>query len=678
MTARPDASHPDRDETLIQDEEQRRSALRRSRGSDLPPAIPGYRLIRELGRGAYGEVWLGSDENTGREVAIKLFFRDRGIDWPLLRREVGKLVQAVTERRIVQLLQVGWEAERPYYVMEYLEGGSLADRLEHRTFAPEETADFMQQIAEGLVFLHGKAILHCDLKPANVLLDSGGQVRLADFGQARADGEGGPAVGTFFYMPPEQASLAARPDVRSDIYALGAVAYAMLTGRPPYASEEASRDLASSSSLTDRIERYREMIENTAPPQAHRKVAGIDGALVEIIDRCMAKDPGDRFENAQQVLGALRRRKERRAQRPLLVAGLLGPLALALALGGVGTFAFDEASAAARQTIVEQSLTANLGTAQVVSAAVDRNLSAIQRRVHREAQRDDLHELYRDADLDPRQRRRRAQALTDQLYSLYRDRFFYSWVLADARAVALARSPYDARVIGHGYAYREWFSGQVEPMLGDQPAVASPRREVGLTLAFRSTAEGEPILISVGAPILLEDRAQVAADRAPASPPVAGVLAATLHLETFNEWLSSTETVDAGSECPDRFVVLLNRGQVVRHPCPAASSPTPPVAPEAFFHQPAVQDLLAGEPMTDGDFADPLRPGERFLAVAKALEHHPDWIAIVLQDRRAAVAPVEALTERLGTLARIAGVVGLLTVATLWLLLWRVTRSPAA
>ena len=663
-------SNPEIDETLIQDEEQRRSALRRSRGPG-PPKIPGYRLIRELGRGAYGEVWLGSDENTGREVAIKLFFHDRGLDWPLLRREVGKLVQAVTDRRVVQLLQVGWEAERPYYVMEYLEGGSLADRLEHRTFSPEETADFMQQIAEGLAFLHSKAILHCDLKPANVLLDSGGQVRLADFGQARADGEGGPAVGTFFYMPPEQANLSARPDVRSDLYALGAVAYAMLTGRPPYASEEASRALASSSSLTDRIERYRELIENTPPPTAHRKVSGTGRALVEIIDRCMAKDPGDRYRNAQQVLGALRRRKESRARRPLLVAGLLGPLILAIFLGGIGSFAFDEASDSAQQAIVEQSLNANLGTAHVVSAAVDRNLSAIMRRVSREAERDDLRELMRAPPSDRPRLHERSQALTDQLYELYRDRFFYSWVLADAEAIALARSPFDQRVIGHGYAYREWFSGQVEQMLGDQPVVASPRREVGLTLAFRSTAEGQPVLISVAAPIALD------AQQGETEPEMAkGVLAATLHLETFNEWLSSTETVRDDNACPDRFVVLLNRGQVVRHPCPAASSPSPPVAPEVFFHQPAVQALLEREPMTHPDFEDPLRPGERFLAAAQRLESHPDWVAIVLQDRQAAVAPVEALADRLVWLARIAGAVGFLVIGALWLLLWRVTHTP--
>ncbi|MEM1182958.1 MAG: serine/threonine protein kinase [Acidobacteriota bacterium] len=666
MSSNAPHSNPEIDETLVQDEDELRSALRRNRGSG-PPKVPGYRLIRELGRGAYGEVWLGTDVNTGREVAIKLFFHDGGLDWPLLRREVGKLVQAVTERRVVQLLQVGWEAERPFYVMEYLEGGSLADRLELRTFKPEEVAELMLQIAEGLAFLHSKAILHCDLKPANILLDSAGQVRLSDFGQARADGEGGPTVGTFFYMPPEQANLSARPDVRSDIYALGAVAHALLTGRPPYASEKASRDLASSSSLADRIERYRELIEHAPAPDAHRKVPGIDRALLDIIDRCMAKDPGDRFRNAQQVVGALRRRRESRARRPLLIAGLLGPLILAVALGGIGSFAFDEASTAARQAIVDRSLNANLGIAQVVSAAVDRNLSATQRRVNREAERMDLRALFDLTDED--ERRQQAQTLTDSFYGLYQDRFFYSWVLADADAMALARSPFDARVIGHGYAYREWFSGRVEARSGDQPVMATPRQDVGLTLAFRSTAEGQPILISVAAPV--RPRSAGAA-----GPPVTGVLAATLHLETFNEWLSSTEIRRADSECPDRFVILVNRGQVVRHPCPAPSAPAPPVGPESFFHQPSVQELLNRTPMESSDFLDPLRPGERFIAAARRLDGHPDWVALVLQNRQAAVAPVEALTERLASLARIAGGLGLAVVAALWLLLWRVTRSP--
>ncbi|MEM6793899.1 MAG: serine/threonine protein kinase [Acidobacteriota bacterium] len=651
------------EETLIQDEAQRQIALRQEpEGEEPRPVIPGFDLVRELGRGAYGEVWLAIDRNTRREVAIKLFSNDSGLDWPLLQREVGKLVQAVTERRVVQLLQVGWHAERPFYVMEFLAGGSLADRLaEEGTFSVEQTAIYLQQIAEGLVFLHGKAILHCDLKPANVLLDSAGGLRLADFGQARLEGEAGPAVGTFFYMPPEQASVSGKPDVRSDLYALGAVAHAMLTGTPPYASEEASRDLASTNSVTDRIERYREIIERADPPTAHRRVPGIDRALVEIIDRCMAKDPDERFENAQQVLGALVQRRRNRLQRPLLIAGVLGPLVLLLALAGIGYFAFEEAEKAARRALVEQSLSSDRGTARVVAAALDRNLSAVRRRVTRAAGSEGVAALF-EAGGGPRAR---FQRVTDALYEEYRDRYFYSWVLADRGAVAQARSPYDERVIGRDYAYREWFSGALERPRGDQPAVAEPRRETGLTLAFRSTAAGEPVLVSVAAPVRGADQE------------VAGVLAATLELGTFNEWLSDTEGEALPTGCPERFVVLLNRGQLVRHPCPGAGLAQPPLGPEEYLAKTSVPALLETEAQAAAEFADPLRPGTPFLVVAQRLEQHPDWVALVLHDRSAAVAPVAALAGRLRDLVRIAAGVGLLVIGTLWLLLWRVTRPPA-
>src|SRR5213076_2488837 len=95
-----------------------------------PPAeVPGYQMQGFLGAGAYGEVWVGLDRNTGRKVAIKFYLHRRGVDWSLLSREVEKLVFLSADRYVVQLLDVGWDAEPPYYVMEYVERGSLEDRI---------------------------------------------------------------------------------------------------------------------------------------------------------------------------------------------------------------------------------------------------------------------------------------------------------------------------------------------------------------------------------------------------------------------------------------------------------------------------------------------------------------------------------------------------------------------
>src|SRR6478736_1842832 len=95
-----------------------------------PPAeVPGYQTQRFLGSGSYGEVWVGLDRNTGRKVAIKYYLHRRGVDWSLLSREVEKLRFLSADRYVVQLLDVGWDAEPPYYVMEFVEEGSLDDRL---------------------------------------------------------------------------------------------------------------------------------------------------------------------------------------------------------------------------------------------------------------------------------------------------------------------------------------------------------------------------------------------------------------------------------------------------------------------------------------------------------------------------------------------------------------------
>src|SRR3990172_11811711 len=214
-------------ETVVEDDAERASSKDRSEA--LPrPEVAGYEMERQLGAGSYGEVWLAIHKNTGRKVAIKFFSRFKGLDWPLLKREVGKLVEVVSERRVVHLLHVGWDADPPYYVMEFLSGGSLADRLSGRTLPVRDAVAVVREVGEALVYVHGKAILHCDLKPANVLLDGRGRARLVDFGQARLGSEAGPALGTLFYMAPEQTDPHAIPDARWDVYALGALLYTML------------------------------------------------------------------------------------------------------------------------------------------------------------------------------------------------------------------------------------------------------------------------------------------------------------------------------------------------------------------------------------------------------------------------------------------------------------------
>ena len=326
------------DNTLPQDMPQRRKSRQRSLRSSQPPTqVPGYEPERFLGLGAFGEVWVAVEKNTGRRVAIKFYAHRGGLDWSLLSREVEKLSFLFADRHVVQLLGVGWDADPPYYIMEYLEEGSLADRLQSGSLTVTQAVDLFREVAIGLVHAHGKGVLHCDLKPGNILLDQDHKPRLADFGQSRLSHEQTPALGTLFYMAPEQANMAAAPDARWDVYALGALLYCMLTGGPPHRTEEEIHRVEQASDLKERLALYRKLVRKGPSPAAHRAVRGVDRALAEIVDRCLAPNPNDRFPNVQAVLDALDTRDLRRARRPTLVLGTVGP---ALVLLVVSLFAW--------------------------------------------------------------------------------------------------------------------------------------------------------------------------------------------------------------------------------------------------------------------------------------------------------------------------------------------------
>lgn len=475
-------------------------AKRWSLNPSRPPAqIPGYVLHRLLGTGTYGQVWLGTDENTGRSVAIKFYAHRGGLDWSLLSREVEKLAFLSSDRYVVQVLDVGWNAEPPYCVMEYVEQGSVADWLDSTQEVSLTDAErIIRQIAIGLMHAHAKGILHCDLKPANVLLDQDREPRLADFGQARLSYEQTPSLGTLFYMAPEQADLSAIPDVRWDIYSLGAMLFRMLTGYPPYYSPEAAETLQKATGLEDRLAKYRELITNGPPIDFKTAVPGIDRELAAILHRCLTVNPKHRYASVQALLYDLEARASRRNRRPLVVMGLIGPIVVLLLAAFFAVDWMDVIMDESREEIVRRALAGNRFAARLAAGQVEEDLARrfelveqaaqegelkklMDRLVHSEDWQPKLNELAIRPPVDPthRELQREYQQAAKQLSESSpgaleawllklgespkktqtgREIPIASWLICDRRGICLGRWP-SSDTIAVNYVWRAYFHG---------------------------------------------------------------------------------------------------------------------------------------------------------------------------------------------------------------------------
>lgn len=372
----PQTSAAGADDTLLQDEQQRAGSQQLStRSAPSGFEVHGYELIECLGEGAFGAVWLARERKTGRMVAVKFFTHQRGLDWALLTREVEKLAILDASRDVVRLFDVGWDHDPPYFVMEYLESGSVAKLLEGGPLSAAAAVAIAKAVARAMVHAHGAGILHCDIKPANVLLDRGGQARLSDFGQSRLTTELSPALGTLFYMAPEQAALKAVPDAKWDVYALGALMYHMLTGAPPHRTAQSEERLQRAGDLEERLQAYRQLIADSPLPDRHRRVPGVDRRLAEVIDGCLQPDAGRRFANAQIVLDQLEQRDLARARRPLIWLGLLGPFLLLLALSWIASRAIPSAVTHAEHTLYERALASDAAAVKILAASIQQELS---------------------------------------------------------------------------------------------------------------------------------------------------------------------------------------------------------------------------------------------------------------------------------------------------------------
>lgn len=522
MTANATSGSEDDGKSVTEDTwEQSDDDRERSRGlsqrREHPPAlIPGYQIKDSLGEGAYGSVWLATELGTGKNVAIKFYTQRRGLDWSLLNREVEKLAVLYTCRNIVGLIAVGWNSDPPHYVMEYLENGSLSNLLEKGPLTAKEAARIGRDVLMALVHAHGSGILHCDLKPANILLDKNLEARLADFGQSRLSHEQHHALGTLFFMAPEQADINAVPDARWDVYAWGAVLYQALTGEPPYRSATNEQRLADTQPAERRLETYQQILRTDPRPKAHWRASGVDRRLAEIIDRCLQIDPNLRFPNAQAVLDAMDSRTRHLTNRPLLTLGIAAPIALLLVIGTLANNAMSAAVRSAQVNLLDRALESDAVTVRILARSIERELEDRTSELRKVAEDTRLPAaLEREAKL-PWEQRVQLRVVLGEWKSLVDDARKRqglepdtSWFVDDAQGLQLYRHPYESRTVGKNYRFRDYFHGRRVNYAKDRvPDDVGPIHEPYVSMAYRSEAT-DAYRVAITVPIFSSNREQV-------------------------------------------------------------------------------------------------------------------------------------------------------------------------
>jgi len=282
-----------------------------------------YRIERELGAGGMATVYLAEDLKHHRRVAVKVLRPElaHALGPERFLREIATTAN-LHHPHILALYDSGQTPDAAgaflYYVMPYVEGESLRDRLSREKQLPiEDALQITREVADALSYAHGRQTVHRDIKPENILLESGHAV-VADFGIARAASsaattnstltDAGLAVGTPAYMSPEQAAGERNLDGRSDLYSLGCVLFEMLAGQPPFTGP--TREVL-----------VRQHIATTAPPVTQFRPA-VPAAVVDALARALAKNPADRFQLVEHFASALQSGPpDTRAAAPLIEAG---------------------------------------------------------------------------------------------------------------------------------------------------------------------------------------------------------------------------------------------------------------------------------------------------------------------------------------------------------------------
>jgi eukaryotic-like serine/threonine-protein kinase len=293
-------------------------AAARKRSSPSTVTLNGYELHSELGRGGMGVVYLATQTLLQRPVALKMVLSgEHATQQERVRflNEAGVLAK-FQHPHLVQVYEFGSDAQgRPYFALEFLSGGSLAGKLQDGPLTPAAAARVVKALASAVGYAHARGVIHRDLKPANVLFAADGTPKVTDFGLAKQTGSGEgltathAVLGTPSYMAPEQASgVTAAVGPAADVYALGAILYECLTGRPPFRGASVFDTLA--------------QVRTREPIGVRELQPSVPKDLETVCLKCLQKDPARRYPSAEAVADDLERFLDGRAiaARPVSVA----------------------------------------------------------------------------------------------------------------------------------------------------------------------------------------------------------------------------------------------------------------------------------------------------------------------------------------------------------------------
>ena len=266
-----------------------------------PERIGKYEIVGKLGQGAMGEVFRAQDPTLNRQVAIKRISAGLDADENVRKRfqREARSVAQLSHPNIIMVYELGEDGDQLFMAMELLDGIDLKQALAQQRLGLDQKLEVIDQILQGLAFAHAHGIVHRDLKPANVhLLPSAKErvkVKIMDFGLAKVSGSDmtstGTVMGTPHYMSPEQVR-GHKADARSDIFAVGCVFYELLTGKKPFDAESMHAVL------------FKVIQED--PPPLHEAAPDVPAALAQVVERALAKDAAERYQDAAEMLGALR------------------------------------------------------------------------------------------------------------------------------------------------------------------------------------------------------------------------------------------------------------------------------------------------------------------------------------------------------------------------------------